>query len=152
MRAISEGLTPVVELRTGVDLATRVKRSVLVTLRSDGRPQLSNVLHQVAGDGEVRISTTADRAKYRNLARQPWAALHVASEDFWSYAVLEGGVELSAPAAEPDDPTVEALVDYYRSLSGEHDDWDAYRRAMVAERRVVVRLRPQRAYGMAPPG
>jgi len=81
--------------------------------------------------------------------RRPWAALHVASEDFWAYAVLEGEVELSAPAAQPDDATVEELVDYYRSLSGEHDDWPAYRRAMVAEHRVVVRLHPQRAYGNA---
>ncbi|HWH34554.1 MAG TPA: PPOX class F420-dependent oxidoreductase [Acidimicrobiales bacterium] len=137
------------ELTTGLDLASRVHRSVLVTLRGDGRPQLSNVLHQRAGDGELRISTTTERAKYANLSRRPWAALHVASEDFWAYAVLEGEVELSAPAAQPDDATVEELVDYYRSLSGEHDDWPAYRRAMVAEHRVVVRLHPQRAYGNA---
>ena len=58
-------------------------------------------------------------------------------------------VELSDVAAQPDDATVDELVDLYRSLMGEHEDWDAYRTAMVTERRAVVRLRPTRAYGMA---
>jgi hypothetical protein len=53
-------------------------------------------------------------------------------------------------AATPDDATVEELVDLYRSLQGEHEDWDDYRVAMVAERRVVVRIRPNHAYGALP--
>ena len=53
-------------------------------------------------------------------------------------------------AAEPDDATVDELVEYYRALAGEHPDWDDYRRAMVADRRLIVRLRPERAYGMLP--
>ncbi len=93
------------------------------------------------------MSTTADRAKYANLRRQPWAALHVDGSSFWSYAVLECDVALSQVAADPDDATVQELVDYYRAISGEHDDWDAYRAAMVSERRLVVRLTPTRAYG-----
>ena len=121
--------------------------SVLVTVRSDGRPQLSNVLHHVGDDGVVRISTTAGRAKYHNLVRTPWAALHVNGPDFWSYAVVEADVELSAVTAEPHDAASDELVELYRALRGEHDDWDAYRRAMVEERRVVVRLTPTRAYG-----
>ena len=122
-------------------------QSVLVTLRRDGRPQLSNVIHTVDEHGTLRISTTADRAKYANLRRQPWAALHVNGEDFWSYAVLECDVELSAVAAEPHDETVEELVAVYRAISGEHDDWDDYRTAMLRDRRLVVRLTPTRAYG-----
>ena len=62
--------------------------------------------------------------------------------------VLEGDVELSEVAAAPDDPAVEELVDLYRSLAGEHDDWDDYRAAMVREQRVVVRIRPTYAYGL----
>jgi hypothetical protein len=62
--------------------------------------------------------------------------------------VLEGDVELSPVAAHPDDETVDELVAYYRALSGEHDDWHTYRDAMVTERRAVVRLTPNRAYGM----
>ena len=100
-------------------------------------------------DGLVRISITADRAKYRNLVRDPRASLHVTADDFWSYVVLEGEADLAPVAAAPDDATVEELIDLYRSVNGEHPDWDDYRAAMVADRRAVLRLRPTHAYGMA---
>jgi PPOX class probable F420-dependent enzyme len=107
-------------------------------------------MYTVDDAGVVRISITADRAKYKNLVRDPRASLHVTREDFYAYVVLEGEVELSAVAAAPDDAAVEELVALYRAMVGEHDDWDDYRRAMVADRRVVARLTPTRAYGMLP--
>jgi PPOX class probable F420-dependent enzyme len=136
-----------VDLESGIGFAREHRRSVLTTLRRDGRPQLSNVTHHVDGDGLVRISITADRAKYHNLVRRPWAALHVASDDFWHYAVVEGDVTLSDVAADPHDEAVEELVAYYRAVSGEHPDWDEYRAAMVTDRRVMARIRPTYAYG-----
>lgn len=136
------------EIDEALGVARTHRQSTLVTLRRDGRPQLSNVLHGVGDDGLVRVSTTADRAKYANLRRTPWAALHLNAESFWSYVVLEGGVELSAVAGAPHDDAVEELVDLYRSLAGEHDDWEDYRAAMVSEQRVVVRIRPTYAYGL----
>ncbi|WP_431971251.1 PPOX class F420-dependent oxidoreductase [Nocardia sp. bgisy134] len=136
------------ELSEAVDFARSARRSVLTTIRRNGRPQLSNVLHVVGDDDVIRISITADRAKYHNLRRDPWAALHVTRDDFFAYAVLEGTVELTPVAAEPDDPTVEELVAYYRSVSGEHPDWSDYRRAMVEERRVLALFTPTNAYGM----
>ncbi|WP_063000779.1 PPOX class F420-dependent oxidoreductase [Nocardia mikamii] len=138
------------ELDSALDFARTTSRSVLTTVRRNGRPQLSNVTHWVAPDGVIRISITADRAKYANLRREPWAALHVTRDDFWAYAVLEADVELTPVAASTDDATVEELIAYYRALSGEHPDWEDYRRAMVADRRVIARLRPTRAYGMLP--
>jgi PPOX class probable F420-dependent enzyme len=135
------------EISRALEFARSHPRSVLVTLRSTGLPQLSNVLHCLDDEGVVRISTTADRAKYANLRRTPWAALHVTSQDFWSYAVLEGPVEVTEPAAAVDDAVVDELVAYYRAANGEHDDWDDYRAAMVRDRRAVVRLRPDHAYG-----
>ncbi|WP_024799504.1 PPOX class F420-dependent oxidoreductase [Nocardia sp. BMG51109] len=138
------------ELVAALDFARAHRRSVLTTLRRNGRPQLSNVTHWAGEDGVIRISITADRAKFFNLRREPWAALHVTRDDFWAYAVIEGDAELSPVATEPGDATVEELISYYRALSGEHPDWDDYRRAMVADRRVVARLRPTRAYGMLP--
>ena len=122
-------------------------QSVLTTLRRDGKPQLSNVLHTVDEDGVVRVSTTADRAKYHNLRREPWAALKVDGTSFWSYAVIEATASFSEVAADPHDAAVDELVEYFRSINGEHSDWDDYRRAMVSEQRVVVRLTPTRAYG-----
>lgn len=136
------------ELSAAVDFARSHRQAVLTTLRANGRPQLSNVLYAVDDDGVARISITAGRAKYANLVRQPWAALHVTREDFYAYVVLEGDVELSPVVAQADDQAAEELVDLYRSLLGEHPDWDDYRAALVRDRRLVVRLAPTRAYGM----
>jgi PPOX class probable F420-dependent enzyme len=136
------------ELAAGLDFVRERRQSVLVTLRNDGKPQLSNVIHAVGEDGVVRVSVTADRAKYKNLAKRPWAALHVSRDDFYAYVVLEGDVELSPVAERTDDATVDELVALYRSMAGEHPDWDDYRKAMVDDRRAVVRLTPSRAYGM----
>jgi PPOX class probable F420-dependent enzyme len=134
------------EIEQALEAARGTRQSILVTLRRDGRPQLSNVLHAV-DDGVVRVSTTADRAKYANLRRTPWAALHVNGDTFWGYAVLEGDVSLSEITTDPHDAAADELVEVYRSISGEHNDWEDYRVAMVRERRVVVRLTPTRAYG-----
>jgi PPOX class probable F420-dependent enzyme len=135
------------ELSDALQFSRTHRKSVFVTMRRDGHPQLSNVTHWTGEDEVIRVSITADRAKYHNLKRDPWVALHVTSDDFWSYAVLEGAAELSAIAAVPDDETVEELVAYFRAVNGEHDDWDDYRAAMVRDQRVVARIRPNRVYG-----
>lgn len=128
------------------------RNGVLVTQKRDGRPQLSNIIYAVDDDGIVRISITADRAKAKNLAREPVASLHVTREDFYAYVVLDADVELSAVAQSPDDEAVEELVALYRAMIGEHDDWDAYRQAMVSDKRLVARLAPTHAYGALPRG
>ena len=121
---------------------------VLATVKRDGRPQLSNVGYAFdAAEGLVRVSVTADRAKTRNLERDPRVTLHVASRNFWTWVAVEGTAELTPVAADPHDATVEELITYYRGVSGEHDDWDEYRSAMVADRRLVVRFRAEHAYG-----
>ena len=121
---------------------------VLATLKRDGRPQLSNLFYALDDEQQLaRISVTADRAKTRNLRADPRATLHVTSPDFWTWVAVEGTAELTPVATDPHDATVEELVAYYRALSGEHDDWDAYRAAMVAGHRLVVRLRPEHTYG-----
>lgn len=122
---------------------------VLATIGKDGRPQLSNVNHTWDPARRlIRISVTAGRAKTRNLARDPRASYHVTSEDGWAWTVAEGTAELTPVAADPHDATVEELIEVYRAIRGEeHPDWDDYRRAMVADRRLVVRLAVERAYG-----
>ncbi|MFI2758583.1 PPOX class F420-dependent oxidoreductase [Streptomyces echinatus] len=122
---------------------------VLVTLRRDGRPQLSNVSHAYDPDARIiRVSVTDDRAKTRNLRRDPRASYHVTSADRWAYTVAEGTAELTPVAAGPHDETVEELIRLYRDVLGEHPDWDDYRAAMVRDRRLVLRLHVERAYGV----
>lgn len=136
------------DLTRALELARGQQLGVLTTLKQDGRPQLSNIAYAVGDDGVVRISVTDDRAKTRNLRRDPRASLYVGRKDGWAYLVLEGTAELSAVATTPDDDAVEELVALYTKLQGDHPDWDEYRRAMVKDQRLVVRLRPERAYGM----
>ncbi len=135
------------DLTRALQLASDRKLGTLVTLKHDGRPQLSNIMYVIA-DGIVRISVTDGRAKTANLRRDPRGSLYVTQPDGWAYLVLEGDAELTPVAAAPDDAVVDELVELYRSLQGEHADWDEYRRAMVADHRLVVRLRPNHAYGM----
>jgi PPOX class probable F420-dependent enzyme len=127
------------------------RRGVLATIKADGRPQLSNV--DFAFDERsrtVRLSTTDGRAKIHNLRRDPRVSLHVTTPDGGAYAVYEGVAELSAVAADPDDDAVAELVEVFRDVQGEHPDWEDYRAAMVADRRLVVRFRVDRAYGWIP--
>jgi PPOX class probable F420-dependent enzyme len=121
---------------------------VIATIQPDGRPHLSNVGYAYDRDADVvRISVTDSRAKTRYLREDPRVTLHVASKDFWTWVAVEGTAELTPVAADPQDATVEELIAYYRGTAGEHPDWDEYRAAMVADRRLVVRFRPERTYG-----
>lgn len=126
----------------------------LAALKRDGRPQLSmvNYTFDPAADGGpvVRVSVVDGRAKVANLRRDPRASLLVTSGDGWSYAVLEGDAELSPVALREDDATVDELVELFRTIRGEdHPDWDEYRAAMVADGRLILRIRVTHVYGLA---
>jgi PPOX class probable F420-dependent enzyme len=138
------------DLDTALGFVGEHRSGVLTTVKADGRPQLSNIAYHLGADGIIRVSITDDRAKTANMRRDDRVSLHVTTPDFRAYAVVEGRAELMPVAAAPDDATVEELVAYYRSIAGEHPDWDDYRRAMIADRRLVLRLHPERAYGMVP--
>ncbi|GAA1457785.1 PPOX class F420-dependent oxidoreductase [Williamsia maris] len=133
-----------------LDLITAHDQGVLATIRRDGRPQLSTVNYAYdEGARLLRVSITDGRAKTANLRRDPRAALHVSSPDGWSYAVADGAADLSAVATAPDDDAVAELIELYRAIGGEHDDWDDYRRAMIADGRLVLRLHVDHLYGQA---
>jgi PPOX class probable F420-dependent enzyme len=127
-------------------LLSETHAGVLVTIKRDGRPQLSNVSYAFA-DGVVRVSVTDGRAKTANLRRDPRASFYV-SPNPSRYVVAEGTAELTPVASDPHDETVEELIDVYRSISGEHPDWAEYREAMVTDRRLVVRVPVDRVYGL----
>ena len=111
-------------------------RAVLITRRPGGGLQTSPVLVGVDDEGEVVISTREGAYKTRNLRRDPTVVLCVLSDDFFGrWIQIEGTAQIvSLPEA------MEGLVDYYRRISGEHPDWDDYRRAMEHEQRVLGRV------------
>jgi PPOX class probable F420-dependent enzyme len=111
-------------------------RAVLITRRASGGLQTSPVLVGVDGEGELVISTREAAYKTRNLRRDPTTVLCVFSDGFFGrWMQIEGAAQVvSLPEA------MEGLVDYYRRISGEHPDWDDYRRAMQDQHRVLVRV------------
>jgi len=136
-------------------LALTATRNIgaLATIKRDGRPQLSTVNFTLdEATRTARICVVDGRAKVHNLRRDPRASIFVASPDGWTYAVLEGSVELSPVALAPDDETADELVELYRTIRGvDHPDWDEYREAMVSERRMAARLLVERVYGLGRP-
>jgi PPOX class probable F420-dependent enzyme len=115
-------------------------RAVLAT-RSPRGIQQSPVLVGVDQEGRLTVSSRETAYKTKHLRADPWAQVCVLPDRFfgeWIY--VEGEAEvLSLPEA------MEPLVDYYRGISGEADDWDDYRAGMAAERRVIIRITPRRA-------
>ena len=116
-------------------------RTVLSTFRADGRPQLSPVAAAVDADGRAIVSSRETAFKVKNLRRDPRASLCVVADNWYGGWVQVDGTAtvVSLPEA------MELLVDYYRSVAGEHPDWDDYRAAMERERRVMVRIELERA-------
>jgi len=111
-------------------------RAVLVTRTSDDGAQTSPVVVGIDGEGKAVISSRETAYKVRNLRRRPAATLCIMNDQFYGpWIQVDGRAEVvSMPEA------LDGLIDYYRRISGEHPDWDEYRRAMQEERRVLVRV------------
>jgi PPOX class probable F420-dependent enzyme len=140
---------------------------ILVTTRSDGRPQLSPVTGGVDADGRIVVSTYPDRAKATNLRRDPRASVLVLSEE-WddAWVQVDGTTEVldmfphvasrlprsappdanprGGPEGTPNQEAEDGLVEYFRCISGEHPDWDDYRAAMRRQGKSLLRITPER--------
>ncbi len=115
-------------------------RGVLLTRRSDGWPQGSLVTMGLGDDGAILVSTYPERAKVHNLRRDPHASMIVMSDDFGGEWVQCDGTATVVDAPE----SVDGLVEYFRTISGEHPDWDEYRAAMVHQGKSLIRLSIER--------
>jgi PPOX class probable F420-dependent enzyme len=130
-----------VEIESALDFIRTNHRAVLATLRRDGSPQLTPVTVSVDAGGKVVVSSREPAAKVRNLRRDPRAWLTVMNDGFFGeFVQVEGPVAI---VELPD--AMEGLVEYYRSVSGEHPDWADYRAAMERDQRVLIKITVTRA-------
>jgi len=115
-------------------------RALIITTRRDGRPQASPVTCGIDAEGRIVVSTYPERAKTSNARRDARVSVVVLSDDFdGPWVQVDGTAEvLDLPEA------LEPLVDYYRSISGEHPDWDEYRAAMTRQGKSLLRVTPER--------
>lgn len=129
------------DLHHALDFLRSNHRSVLIARRSDGQPQPSPVVHGVDDQDRIVVSSREPAFKVRNLRRDPRATLCAFTDNFFGkWVVVEGRAEIvSLPEA------MEQLVALYRSISGEHPDWDEYREAMVRDKRVIIAVTPTSA-------
>lgn len=139
-------MSPAIASNTPVDLDGLLEfvrprhRAILLTTRADGRPQGSPLTCGVDDSGRLVVSTYPERAKTRNVRRDPRVSLIVLSDE-WDgpWVQIDGTAEvIDAP------DSVEPLVEYFRNISGEHPDWDEYREAMVKQGKSLIRLTPER--------
>ena len=127
--------------RADLDEFVRIRhRGLLLTRRTDGWPQASPVTLGLGDNADVLISTYPERAKVHNLRRDPRASIVVTSDEFngeW--------VQCDGTATVVDIPgSIDGLIEYFRNISGEHDDWDEYRAAMVRQGKSLIRLSIER--------
>jgi PPOX class probable F420-dependent enzyme len=138
-----------------LDLIANNSQAILAGVTRAGYPHLTNVLYVWdAAERTARVSTTADRVKGRILRRDPRATLHVSGPHFWSYAVAECDADVSETATTPGDEASRELLEVHSTFY-EISDEAAFFEQMIDARRLVVRLRVRRVYGLLldkPPG
>lgn len=134
------------ELEDASDHLGGFHHAVLSVVDADGYPHVTRVVQHF--DGETcRVSLTDGRVKTRHLRARPRATLHVPGDDPWHWVSVVADAELSPVAEDPQDPVADELLEVYEAIAGEHDDPDEFRREMVGEDRLVLRLTPRRVYG-----
>ncbi len=137
-------MAPNIATNTAVSLAELLDfvrprhRAILLTRRADGSPQASPLTCGVDDSGRIVISTYPERAKTRNAKRDARVSVVVLSDD-WNgpWVQVDGTAEV---LDLPD--SVEPLVEYYRTIAGEHPDWDEYRQAMHKQGKSIIRITP----------
>ncbi|MFJ9658332.1 pyridoxamine 5'-phosphate oxidase family protein [Streptomyces griseoflavus] len=131
------------------DLLGTQQFGTLATVRRSGHPHMTTMVYSWDPEARVvRFSTTADRIKVTHLRRDPRAALHVQGGDVWSFAVAEGEAELTGVTTVPGDEVGRELLGMVPEAARPEDE-QAFLEELVAERRLVVRLKVDRLYGTA---
>jgi PPOX class probable F420-dependent enzyme len=123
------------------DFIRRNTRAVLATIKRDGRPQMSHVSYTLDDDGVIKISVTGDRAKTRNLKRDPRATLSIIADNWHQYLVVEGTCSVVE-----DDPVPLLRRVYERIRGAPHPNWDEFDAAMIRDGRVVLCITVDRLY------
>ena len=138
-------MSPQIAVNTAVtrdellDFISSRHNAIVITTRAGGTPQASPVTCGV-DDGKIVVATYPERAKTRNARRHPQVSVLVLSDDFGGAWVQVDGTAEVLDGAE----AVEPLVGYFRSISGEHPDWDEYRAAMAKQGKCLIRVIPRR--------
>ena len=134
------------DLQDAADHLRRFHHAVLSVVDDEGYPHVTRVVQHFDG-ATCRVSLTDDRVKTGHLRVRPRATLHVPGEDPWHWVSVVADAELSAVVTDAEDAVAAELLGVYEAISGQHDDPDDFRREMVEQQRLVLRLTPRGVYG-----
>ena len=134
-----------VELEALLDFVRPRHHMLLITRRADGSPQASPVSGGVDDDGRLVIATYPERAKTRNARQRPQVSVVVLSDDWdGAWVQVDGDCEVLDAVGPDSEAALDAFVEYFRTIAGEHPDWAEYRRAMVDQGKSLLRVTPTR--------
>ncbi|MBM9464416.1 PPOX class F420-dependent oxidoreductase [Aeromicrobium sp. YIM 150415] len=142
-------MAPTIATNTRVDLDGLLEfvrprhRMILITERADGTPQASPVTGGVDDSGRLVIATYPERYKTRNARERSGVSVVVLSDD-WNDAWVQVDGTCEVLDAVDGDEALDAFVEYFRNISGEHSDWDEYRQAMIDQGKSLLRITPER--------
>lgn len=136
------------EFEQARDFLVSRHQAALAVIDDDGTPHVTRIAYALGDDDVVRVSITDGRVKTRHLRDRPRATLHVRGDDPWHWVSVVADAELGSVAETVDDEAVDELLRTYEAIAGPHDDPDEYRRAMVDDERLVLRLHVDRVYGI----
>ena len=135
-----------ITMADGLDFAAGIQLGTIITIRSDGRPQSSDVHHGIV-DGTIVFSVRPDRAKVANIERDGRVVYHVSHEG--SYLSFDAMAEVSPIPTETHGPAMDTLIGAFRAVAKkEHPDWDEFREAMVREERRAITVTPTKVVGL----
>ncbi len=124
-------------------------RGVIGTRRPNGATHSSIVVCGAYRDQAVFVSVRGNSAKVRNLRRDPHCTVLAVTDDWRSYAVIEGTAQLFDARNTDAEELRVMLREAYRACGDtDHPDWEEYDEAMVKQDAVVVLVRPERLYGL----
>lgn len=127
-----------------LEFLKRNHKGVLATLKKDGRPQLSNIAYVLDDDGVIKISTTADRFKAKNIMRDGRVSMTALSDNWFEYIVVEGNGTVS------EEGKLAELRDLYEKIAGKpHPNWQEYDEAMIKDHRVIISITIEKLYPLS---
>jgi len=127
----------------------RHHRGVITTYRPNGAMHASIVVCGAYQEQAAFVIVRGTSVKARHLRRDPRCTVLAVTEDWRSWASVEGTAQLFDYANTETETMRRMLREVFRACGDkDHPDWEEYDRAMRQQDAVIVLVRPEKVYGL----